>query len=257
MKHKFYLLMAMAIILTACTGMPTSRPIATPIPSMATPTSPTPTPWPTPVPTRPPTPTPDTAYSTTPTPLPTPAPTKPPTPTPDTICPTSWTVWKVKNPLTGIESYDAPAEVKACVKAQYLEEFRAIAPRTIQEFDPARYNRLLGNPPDSPPPDMVTTVRYTKRVVAVLGFAPDGLSCRVADYTEGGVARTYTWPQKEPVEKKELPDVVVVYSMRYDPATGRWRIHQPEGQEHTALARHELPDGIPELVIQRYGLVEE
>ena len=175
----------------------------------------------------------------------------------ETSCPTSWRVWKVKDPLTGYEIYDAPPEVKACVKAQYLEEFRAIAPRTIQEFDPVRYNQLLGNPPDSPPPDVVTTVRYTKRVVAVLGFAPDGLSCRVADYTEGGVARTYTWSQKELVEKKELPDVVVVYAMRYDPATGRWRIHQPEGQEHTALARHELPDGIPELVIQRYGLVEE
>jgi len=228
MKHNFCLLMAMAIILAACTGMP---PAHTPAPT----DTPTPIPTNTPIPTD--TPTPERAASS--------------------LCPTSWTVWKVKDPLTGYETYDAPPEVKACVKAHYLEEFRAIAPKTIHEFDPARYNRLLGNPPDSPPPEVVTTVRYTKRVVAVLGFAPDGLSCRVADYTEGGVVQTYTWPQKEPVEKKELPDVVVVYAMRYDPATGRWRIHQPEGQEHTALARHELPDGIPEFVVQRYGSVEE
>jgi len=221
MKHKFYLLMAMAIILTACTGMPT--PVHTSAPAN------------TPTPTN--TPTPERAVSSS--------------------CPTSWKVWKVKDPLTGYETYDAPPEVKACVKAHYLEEFRTIAPKTIQEFDPARYNQLLGNPPDSPPPEVVTTVQYTKRVVAVLGFAPDGLSCRVADYTEGGVAQTYTWPQKELVGEEERPDVVVVYAMRYDPATGRWRIHQPEGQEHTALARHELPDGIPEFVVRRYGLVKE
>ena len=38
-------------------------------------------------------------------------------------------VWKSKDPLTGHETYDAPPEVKACVKACCLEQFRAVAPR--------------------------------------------------------------------------------------------------------------------------------
>ena len=255
MKHKFYLLMAMAIILTACTGMPTSRPIATPIPSMATPTSPTPTPWPTPVPTRPPTPTPDTAYSTTPTPLPTPAPTQPPTPTPDTICPTSWTVWKVKNPLTGIESYDAPAEVKACVKAQYLEIYRALAPRAIEEFDPQKAVQLgLLISPNSL--SEVTAIQFKKRVIAVVDFSPDGLHCKVADYTEGARARVYSWPEKKLLREETYPDRVVVYPMEYHADTGRWIITPRPGQP-TALTTYELPDGIPELVIGLYGTVED
>ena len=222
MKHNFCLLMATAIILTACTGMP--APAHTPAPTN------------TPTPTHTPTPTPEGAA--------------PP-------CPTSWTVWKIKNPLTGHETYDAPPEVKACVKACYLEQFRAVAPKNIEEFDPVLYNRLLGNPPHSPPPEVVTTVQYERRVVAVLGFAPDGLSCRVADYTEGGIVKTYTWPQRELVKEEELPDAVVVYAMRYDQAMGRWRIHHPEGQKYTALAEHELPNGIPEFVVKLYGLVEE
>jgi len=172
------------------------------------------------------------------------------------LCPASWTVWKTRHPLTGAEIYDAPLEVKQCVKAHYLEFFRAVAPRELSEFDPARAARLGAFPMEAPPAE-VRTARYTKRVVAVTTFAADGLHCKVADYIEGGRIQTYKWPAGELIGDKSLPDQVIVYAMEYDGDSGRWKVAHPPGQASTPLAVQELSDGIPAVVAQLYGCVEE
>ena len=173
----------------------------------------------------------------------------------ETSCPTSWRVWKVKDPLTGYEIYDAPPEVKACVKAQYLEMYRALGPKTIEEFDPQRAVQLgLLLSPNSL--SEITAIQFEKRVIAVVGFSPDGLHCKVADYTEGARARVYSWPEKKLLREETYPDRVVVYPMEYHADTGRWIITPRPGQP-TALTTYELPDGIPELVIGLYGTVED
>lgn len=243
MKHESVLLIMLIISTSAgCKAGPAPEPPARATPQVLATAKQAPTP--TATPTREPQPTPTATE-------------EPPAAGSPAVCPSSWTTWKARHPITGAEIYDAPVEVKECVRAQYLESFRAVAPRALTEFDPARLNRLLGNPPGAPPPAEVRTVQYTKRVVVVTSFAADGLHCKVGDYTEGGTIQTYTWPEGELMAEKSLPDQVIVYAMEYDGDSSRWEVAQPPGQASTPLAVQELPWGIPDIVVELYGLVED
>ncbi len=187
-----------------------------------------------------------------------PTPTVEPAPTPEEqgICPSSWKVWKVKNPA-GIDYYDASPEVKECIKRRFLELYRAVGPKHIDEFDPDRAVELRVRPPDKPVTE-VSVVRYERRAILVTGFSPDGLRCCLRDYNEGGVLQVYTWPGKELLREERLPDEAVFYYMAYRPWKGDWFPVGAQPGEPESGAKAPLPRGIPDcIIIESGGLVEE
>ena len=157
--------------------------------------------------------------------------------------------------MEGTDYYDAPAEVKECVKKRWLEFYRALGPRHIDEFDPDRAVELGLNPPVV---TEVPVVRFDRRAILITGFSSDGLHCQVRDYIEGCVIWVYTWPGKEFVREERYPDKVTIYYMAYRPTEGDWflsLVTQPgEPKFGTSIP---LPNGIPpEIIIEAGGLVE-
>ena len=159
----------------------------------------------------------------------------------------------------GEDYYDAPLVVKECVKRRWLEFYRALGPRHIDEFDPDRAAELGIRRPDEPFTE-VPVVRHERRAILVTGFSSsDGLRCQVRDYMEGCVIRVYTWPRKEFLREEKYPDSkVVIYYMAYRPTEGDWflsLVTQPgEPKFGTSIP---LPNGIPpEIIIEAGGLVE-
>ena len=158
----------------------------------------------------------------------------------------------------GTDYYDAPPEVKECVKRRWLEFYYAVAAKHIDEFDPDRAAELDIRRSHKPWTE-VPVVRHERRAILITGFSPDGLRCQVRDYTEGCVIQVYTWPGKELLrEEKYTDDKVIFYYMAYEPARGGWHpwpVTQPgEPEFGTSIP---LPNGIPpDIIIQAGGLVE-
>ena len=187
-----------------------------------------------------------------------PTPTVEPAPTAEKqeMCPSSWKVWKVKNPA-GIDYYDASPEVKGCIKRRFLELYRAMGPKHIDEFDPDRAVELGIRPPDRPVTE-VTVVRYGRRAILVTGFSTDGFRCCLRDYNEGGALQVYTWPGKELIREERLPDQVIFYYMAYRPWKGDWFLVGAQPGEPASGTNVPLPRGIPDCItIESGGLVEE
>jgi len=150
-------------------------------------------------------------------------------------CPTSWTVWKTVDPLTRREFYDAPPEIKAWVKSDYLRLYHTWTPTTLEGY--------------TPPNDAMKEVPVENcdaRVIVVTDFSADGLSCTLADYREHCTIRVYSWPDKNLLRTIERDPEVRVYRMKYSAAGSVW---QQEGSPQCMP----LPDGIPFIVSQRAG----
>ena len=160
--------------------------------------------------------------------------------------------------MEGTDYYDAPAEVKECVKRHWLRLFHSLAPKDLDEFDPNEAVKLGIRRPDTPWTE-VPVIQHERRAILITGFSPDGLRCQVRDYSGGCVVRVYTWPGREFLREEKYPDAkVTIYYMDYEPTEGDWGVSlvtQPgEPKFGTSIP---LPNGIPpEIIIEAGGLVE-
>ncbi len=150
--------------------------------------------------------------------------------------PSSWTVWKAKDPL-GQDIWDAPPEIKQWVVQDYLA---ALAWNDAHMFDPQfllqhldeyytgkrlaemreiiqweiRNNRVIA----------ISSVKRLPVGILVGTFSSDGLSATLLDYNAAGQGQSFDLRTHEPLPGNPYPDTMHMLQLGYDAKARRWKI---------------------------------
>jgi hypothetical protein len=131
----------------------------------------------------------------------------------------------------------APDDVVDCVREDYLSAVRWLGDNMLTSWPhqwagslnylsgPYLKRFRMGTPPLSGGHPRAVGVLRADHQVTVRCFSEDGECCLVIDRQSQRRMATYDARTRERIMTQDLGDGAVVYQMRYDVETGRWKIH--------------------------------